>query len=318
MADVLPDLLPVVVLMTLGAGLGRTGFFTDPLIEGLRRLVVTISLPTLLFSAFSRLYLAPSFFILALVVFASCGLLGLAAGPIAKKLHLLRPASVLLFQGYEAGMLGYALFSSLYGSSFIYAFATADMGHVVYVFTVLMAQLIAGETGGAVEPLPLLKRLATSPVFISIAAGLAAAAVVPGAFGTPWAKDGFLAPALSAIGSLTTPLVCIVVDYGLKDGFGAATHWSGFASCVKMVAVRFLASFAVGAVVAILIVPALGFGKAYPLAVMTLFLLPPPFVVAVFRNKGADSAYVSMTLSLHTLVSLVAVIVVALFSGGTL
>ena len=318
MADVIPDLLPVVLLMAFGAGLGRSGFLTDPLIEGLRRLVVSISLPALLFSAFSRLYLAPSFFILALVVFASCGLMGLVAGPIAKKLNLMRPASVLLFQGYEAGMLGYALFSALYGSSFIYAFATADLGHVAYVFTVLMAQLIAGETGGKIEPLPLLKRLATSPVFVSIAAGLLAAAVVPGAFNMPWAKDGFLAPTLSAVGSLTTPLVCIVVGYGLKDGFGVAHHWSGFASCVKMVAVRFLASFAIGAVVALLVVPALGFGKAYPLAVMTLFLLPPPFVVAVFRSKGADSAYVSMTLSLHTLVSMIAVFVVALFSGGTL
>lgn len=318
MADVLPDLLPVVLLMALGAGLGRSGFFSDPLIEGLRRLVVSVSLPVLLFSAFSRLYLAPSFFILALVVFAACGIMGLVAGPIAKKLNLPRPASILLFQGYEAGMLGYALFSSLYGSSFIYAFATADLGHVVYVFTVLMAQLIAGESGGKVEPLPLLKRLAASPVFISIAAGLLAAAVVPGAFDMPWAKDGFLAPTLGAVSSLTTPLVCLVVGYGLRNGFGIAKHWTGFTAVVKMVALRFLASFAVGAVVSILVVPALGFGKAYPLAVMTLFLLPPPFVVAVFRNKGADSAYVSMTLSLHTLVSLVGVFVVALFSGGTL
>jgi hypothetical protein len=134
----------------------------------------------------------------------------------------------------------------------------------------------------------------------------------------PWSKDGFLAPTIAMVSSLTTPLVCLVVGYGLKDAFGAARRWSGFASCMKMVAARFLAAFAVGAIVALLVVPALGFGKAYPLAVLTLFMLPPPFVVAMFKGKGADESFVSMTLSLHTVVSLIAIFLVALFSGGTL
>jgi predicted permease len=185
MSSVVPDLLPVLALIILGAVLGRIGFLTDALEDGLKRIVLTISLPVLLFSAFSRLFLAPSFFVLALVVFASCGALGLIGSYAAKRLHLLRPAAVFMFQGFEAGMLGYALFSSLYGTSFIYAFATADLGHVVYVFTVLMAQLIAAESGGRVKAKDLLIRIATSPVFVAIAAGLLSAAFFPGAKGCP-------------------------------------------------------------------------------------------------------------------------------------
>jgi len=320
MPAIIPDLLPVFVLIVLGAALGRSGFMSQGFADGAKAMVANVSLPVLLFMAFARLSLQPSLFILAVVVFASCGVLGLVSLPISALARLPRPATPLLFQGFEAGMLGYALFASLYGSTAgtaaISAFATADLGQVLYVFTILMAQLLAGEAGSGrkVSPLVLARGLASSPVIIAIAAGLLSAAIVPGATGLPWVKGGLLDPSLGAIGSLTTPLVCLVVGFNLRHGVEGGG--SGFMKVLTAVILRLAAAGALGLVVAFVVVPALGLERINSLAVMVLFILPPPFVIAVFRKRPEDASYVSSVLSLHTVASLVAVLAVALLLGA--
>lgn len=334
MPAIIPDLLPVFVLIVLGAALGRSGFMSQAFADGAKRMVASVSLPVLLFMAFARLSLQPSLFILAVVVFASCGILGLASLPISALARLPRPATPLLFQGFEAGMLGYALFASLYGSTAgpaaIGAFATADLGQVVYVFTILMAQLLAGEAAGTdkaasdvgagtgdagrrVSPLVLARGLASSPVIIAIAAGLLSAAIVPDATSLPWAKGGLLDPSLSAIGSLTTPLVCLVVGFNLRHGVEGGGP--GFIKVLAAVLLRLAAASGLGMLVAFVVVPALGLERINSLAVMVLFILPPPFVIAVFRKRPEDASYVSSVLSLHTVASLIAVLAVALLLG---
>ena len=288
MTDILSDLIPVIALIALGLILGRSGFMGDEFASGLKRLVASVTLPALLFTAFARLALAPEFFLLAAVIFLSCGVLALVGRAIAAAAHFPRPSTTLLFQGFEAGMLGYALFVSFYGAQEVPSFATADLGQVLYVFTVLMAQLLSGEDSRAPRP-----------------------------------ADGFLAPTFAAIGSLTTPLVCLVVGYGLKDAFGrspattgerdAPASARGNGAAVLAVVLIWLA--AAGALVAF-VVPALGFPRIQSAAVLSLFLLPPPFVIPVFRTRSADAAFVSSVLSLHTVFSLAAVFAAAFLFGG--
>ena len=57
MSQLVFDLLPVFFLLGLGALIGRTGFFSAEMIEGLKRIVANIALPALLFVAFSRVHL---------------------------------------------------------------------------------------------------------------------------------------------------------------------------------------------------------------------------------------------------------------------
>jgi hypothetical protein len=286
-------------------------------------LVASVTLTALLFTAFARLALAPEFFLLAAVIFLSCGVLALVGRAIAAAAHFPRPSTTLLFQGFEAGMLGYALFVSFYGAQEVPSFATADLGQVLYVFTVLMAQLLSGEDSRAPRPADLARRLVSSPMIVAIAMGLLSSALVPRAAGLPWAADGFLAPTFAAIGSLTTPLVCLVVGYGLKDAFGrspattgerdAPASARGNGAAVLAVVLIWLA--AAGALVAF-VVPALGFPRIQSAAVLSLFLLPPPFVIPVFRTRSADAAFVSSVLSLHTVFSLAAVFAAAFLFGG--
>ncbi|MEI8095776.1 MAG: AEC family transporter [Spirochaetales bacterium] len=306
MFALLPDLLPILVLIALGALLGRRGFLQAPAVEGFKKLIASVTLPVLLFTAFSRMTLQSSLYAEAALVFAACGALGLAGVGLSRVLKLPRPATGLLFQGFEAGMLGYALFTTFFGVANIPAFASADLGQVLFVFTVLMAQLLAGEKGTKMRLAEVVGNTLRSPVIWSIGLGLLSSALFPQASGLAWGKGGLLDPTLALVGGATTPLVGLVVGFGLKDGIPALR------SCLLVVALRLALTAALGAVLAYVVLPALGL--LYSKALMILFLLPPPFVIPVFRTKAEDGPYIASTLSLHTLASLTVIVALVLLT----
>ncbi len=313
MPNFLGDVVSVLLLIFLGAALGRLGFLTETVVDGFKNLIASVSLPALLFMAFSKLHPQGEHFILALLVFSSCGALGLVGAGLSKAFRLPSPSTRFLFQGFEAGMLGYALFSALLGRNRLAAFAAADLGQVLFVFTVLMAQLRGGGEGvpgaasqrkGAAVLLGLLR----SPVIIAILAGLIVSFFSPSE--GEWAPLTLLGPTFDLIGGVTTPLVCLVVGFGLRDGL------PGFKNALATVALRLLFAGALGSFLAFVVVPHLGLPRIVSTAVLALFVLPPPFVIPVFRKKPDEATYVSSVLSLHTLLSLFAFLGVAAFLGG--
>ncbi len=300
------DLIPIFFLIALGAILGKRGFFTVPLIDGLKRIVASVALPAVLFAAFSHVAVDSRLALLAALVYAACALMGLIGHLAARWFSLPNPATRFLFQGFEAGMLGYGLYIALFAKSSLSFLATADLGQVVFVFTALMAQLRGAESGGRTRPTALIKTMLGSPVIIAIAAGLLASTAYPDAVGTPWAEHGALSPLLTTISSLTTPLICLVVGFGLKD-----IRLKGAHHALIFVVLRLFVALTLGSTVAYLAVTTLGFPRQQAVAVVFLFILPPPFVIPVFRSAGSDSAYISSVLSLHTLVSIGAAVIVA-------
>ncbi|MBP6710612.1 MAG: hypothetical protein KA150_05130, partial [Propionivibrio sp.] len=60
---------------------------------------------------------------------------------------------------------------------------------------------------------------------------------------------------------------------------------------------------------------ALGFPHLQSIAVLFLFILPPPFIIPVFRTAQDDARFIGSVLSLHTIASIVAAVVVAALAG---
>ncbi len=305
MNQIVFDLLPVFVLLGLGAVLGRTSFLTHEMIEGLKRIVANIALPALLFVAFSRVHVELWLMTLAGCVFLACGVMGLVGRVIAGQIRLPLPASTFLSQGFEAGMLGYALFVAAYGRANLHQFAAADLGQVVYVFTALMLQLRRAETGAHSPSQGIVEAMLTSPVILAIAGGLLAAALIPGAAQSPWAEDGALMPLLSTIGALTTPLVCLVVGFSLKD-----FHLKGLRQPLILVLTRMALAVCIATVITQVLRQFFPVDNLQIKGILILFLLPPPFVIPVFRSAGDDSEFIGNVLSLHTLFSILAVLLV--------
>lgn len=305
------SLLALAVLIGAGIALARIGLLDHRAVDGLKLLITRLTLPLLLLRAFLQLEPQARNLALAAVVFLACAAMAGIGAALARLAHLPSPETRLLFQGFEAGMLGYALFVALHTDAHLPALAAVDLGQVVYVFTALMVQLSVLERRSRTDGSQLgaarfpWRDLAASPVLWAIALGLLLAGFAPATAHWLTAADGPAAAVFDTVGGLTTPLVCLVIGASLAAGVPRDP------AIVLVVAARTAVGLALGLLVAFVVVPRLGFDSWHARAAVVLFTLPAPFVIpAYYRGRPA---FVSAVLTLGTAVSvtLIAVLAVA-------
>ena len=304
MLDAAGSLAAIAVLVVAGVVMARRGWLGEAAVQGLKVLITNVTLPLLLFRAFLQLEPDARNAVLALAVFAAVAVMGGIGALLTRALRLPTPETRLLFQGFEAGMLGYALFVALHGAERLPAFAALDLGQVVYVFTALLVQMSVLEQHRVRASITFPWRdVASSKVLWAIFGGLAISHVAPGFAAALAGPEGFAAAVFDTVGGLTTPLVCLVIGASLAAGIPRD------GAIVKVVALRTVVGLALGLVFAFLVVPALGFDEWYARAAIVLFLLPAPFVIPVYHR--GNPAFVSSVLTLSTLVSIVLISVLA-------
>ncbi len=117
------SLVAIAVLGLAGVLLARRGLLSERAVDGLKLLITRLTLPVLLFGAFVRLRPDGRNAALAGIVFCLCAAMGGLGVLLTRTAGLPRPETRLLFQGFEAGMLGYALFVALHSTEHLPAFA---------------------------------------------------------------------------------------------------------------------------------------------------------------------------------------------------
>ncbi|MGE4455168.1 MAG: AEC family transporter [Sphaerochaeta sp.] len=301
-AQLLP-VVPLLLLFLLGYFLQHVRFFTTESLSHVKRIVSDLALPALLFQAFSSIELESRYLILVVLVFAVCLLMLLLGRIIGKLIQIDSPYVPFLMTGFEMGMFGYAVFVSFQGEEHLGKIALVDLGQVIFVFTILMALMIKHRDGTA-KGSELLRRIVTSPVMVAIIAGLTTSFISPHIAPSPFWNA--LAESIDLLAGLTVPLIAITIGYGIhikKALLGM--------SLKTIIARRVLLLFFALLLNALVVDRLLGMDKMYQVALMVMFLTPPPFVISIFMRSDErhESDYVDNTLSLDTLVSLVAVVV---------
>lgn len=303
-AQLLP-VVPLLLLFLLGYLLQRVHFFTIESLSHVKRIVSDLALPALMFQAFSSIDLESRYLILVVLIYVVC-LVMLVLGRIAAKLLKIdSPYFPFLMTGFEMGMFGYAVFVSFQGEAHLGKIALVDLGQVVFVFTILMALMIKHRDGTA-KGSELLRRIATSPVMLAIIAGLTTSFISP--YISPSPLWDALAESIDLLSKLTVPLIAITIGYGIhikKALIGM--------SLKTIIARRVLLLFFALLLNALVVDTLLEMDRMYQIALMVMFLTPPPFVISIFMrsDERQESDYVDNTLSLDTLVSIVAVVVVS-------
>ena len=294
--DVVRTILPVVVMLAIGVICRRSGMISREGIGALKNVVVNITLPAVLLNAFATTSYTFMDVVVPLLMFAVCFVawaLGKAAG---KALRMPSRFVPFLTTGFEAGMLGYALFNMLYGADRTAEFARIDLGQVLFVFT-LYKVLLAMDGNEKADAGQLLKEMALSPIIIAIVAG-----VLLGATGLyrallPSGASGVLDACTSFVAAPTSAIILLTIGYDL------VLDDIPWAETAKVVALRLVIMLALRtALVALL-------GALWPQANLTaainvMFILPPPFVLPVFADDAGQRAYVSSALSVSTLVAI--------------
>ena len=301
--EVLSTVLPVALTLVIGMICRARGVIRREGIDALKHVAVNIALPAVLLSAFATTQYTLMDVAVPLIMFAVC-VAAWALGGLGKRLLKLPSRFVpFLTTGFEAGMLGYALFSMLYGADRVAEFARLDLGQVLFVFTLyrILLDMSGSEKPTAAE---LARGLCTSPIIIAIVAGVLLGATglyrsmqsagIAGAFD---ACTDFISAPVSA-------LILLCVGYDLVPG---SIPWRATASAVVLrVGIMLVLRCAVGLLLRAFW-PAVDLSRA----LNVMFILPPPFVLPVFADEPEEQVYLSSALSASTVLTIAAFAVLA-------
>ena len=149
----------------------------------------------------------------------------LLAGPgLARLVGVRSPYAGPLMTGFEAGMLGYAIYGGVFGPDALYRFGIVDLGQVLFVFFVLATVLTRRATGVMPGVRDTVVAFIRTPVIVAILAGVVGNLVGLGAILDSSPLTSALLATLALLGACTTPLIAVVIGYSTRLRRGALSR----------------------------------------------------------------------------------------------
>lgn len=285
--------LPVFLALGLGMLCRSRGFLTREGVDALKKTVLNLTLPFVLLEAFATAEYTAAALLLPLLMFGIC-CLALGLGYLAVRVFRVKgKLTKFLFSGFEAGMLGYALFVLLFPGRSVSDFALPDIGQTLFVFT-LYKTLLSGKT----DIRAIGKDMATTPILWAVAAGVLIGAT--GLYGKmeQWGVAGILTASTGFLSAPTGMIILLTVGYDLVI---REIPWKKTAG---LIALR-LGIMAVCCGVAVALNRTLLSGVLFEGAMLLMLILPPPYVIPVFADEPEERVQISSALSALTLVTMV-------------
>ncbi len=303
--QVIQMVLPVLVMIGVGYLCNRKQIFDMNGLKGLKALLGDILLPVMLFNAFFTASYSLRVVVVFLVVYIGFGI-AIAVGFLLRR--FVKPYGKFLpflLASAEGGMLGYALYGLIVGSQT--GFAAVDLGQTVFAYTAWLG-LLTSVDGGKVEAKSLLKNMFSNKCFLGMALG-----IVLGAFGignlVMSSEAGKIVS--SVIGIFTAPISAIVL---LMVGYELNLKRELLLPVAKTILFRLVIMAVLLAAGNLIIFQLFPFDKELEIALMILYALPAPFIIPIFADVGEDGEYVSTSLSVHTLVTVLLYAAIVVYS----
>ncbi|MCB8984942.1 MAG: AEC family transporter [Ardenticatenaceae bacterium] len=297
--EVINRVLPILLLLFLGYWTRRSGFLSESVMEGLRKIVVNLALPAVLFLSFLQVELKLSYVAIFVTIFLLCVALYAIGRPLGARLAPEHPYFPFLMTGFEYGMLGISLFGSAYGLEKLGYIAVIGVGHELFIWFVFLPLLLRARDGRQ-RPSDLIRSFLSAPVILAILAGIGLNLLGLKEALPAWPVTGGVLAAMEFLGSLTAPLILLIVGHGIQ------LDHSGLGDAAQVVAVRLGILIPLALLLnALLIRGVLGLEKGFETAVFTLLILPPPFIIPIFMRQDLpqEKHYVNNALMLYTLVT---------------
>lgn len=290
---VIETALPVLAALILGMFCREKKFLSRDAIDALKKVAVNLTLPFVLLNAFATADYRGNALVQPLLIFVLC-VVALGIGwVLAKLLKLPGKLPPYLASGFEAGMLGYALFVLLFPGDSTASFAILDLGQVLFVFT-LYKGLLSGKDGLKA----VVKDILVSPIIWAIAAGVIIGATgLYRAMGT-WGVAGILDSLTSFLSAPTGVIILLTIGYDLvlKE-----IKWLETSRYIILRLVT--AAILIGII--LLVNRTILNGMIHEGAAILLMILPPPYVLPIFADDPNQRTAISSALSALTLVSLI-------------
>lgn len=300
--EVLLKVAPILVAITLGYVLTRLNVLKDSMIQALKTIVVQVTLPVALFSSFIKIRFKSEYLLIFLSVFVACVLLYLLGKLIAKVFGIQSKYFPFLMTGFEAGMMGYALFMTVYGKASAANFGIVDIGQVSFVFLIFVPMLknLGSKERGIGSLKESLKIVVRSPIIWAIVLGLIGSIVGLWHYEETTVFKG-IDNIFGFIAAPTAFLICLVIGNGLNLSL------KNIKIELLTALLKVVSALAMAVALKHLVFIPLGMNKQIITALFVLLALPAPFVIPVFMKEPTESerSYVSNTLSIGSILGVV-------------
>ena len=300
---ILQTALPVFLALGLGMLCRKTGFLNREAIDALKKVVINLTLPAVLIGAFATAEYSASTIVLPVLVYLLCCLaLGLGFG-LTKLFRVKGRLAPFVASGFEAGMLGYALFALLFPEVSVSKFAILDLGQTLFVFT-LFKILLSGKT----DMKAIGKDMVRTPILWAVLAGVLIGAT--GLFGV-MEKAGVSGVLTSATDFISAPTGMIILLTVGCDLVPREIPWKRTAGLILLR----LAAMVVVLGITVLLNRTLLNGVIFEWAMVLMVILPPPYVIPVFADEPDERVQISSALSALTLVTMILFAVCSVLVG---
>ena len=138
MLEILPNVMPVLLLIGLGYFFKAMGVIKSNNLDEIKKILLNISLPSLLFLNFKTMDLKLEYIGLTLIIFCFFALLFLLGQAINRIKPLYNPILPYLLPNFAFGTLGVPLFLSIFGIENLSNFTILSIGHEFFVWFVLI------------------------------------------------------------------------------------------------------------------------------------------------------------------------------------
>ena len=301
-ARVLELILPVLVTLSLGYFAKCKKLIGPQVIEGIKTLVMSFMLPAVLLGAFYKTSFGKDRVLITFVIFLTC-IIGLGCGSLILRI-MPKGESFLPFftTGFEAGMMGFGLYTMLFSAAETHYFASVELGQEIFVFTIYMSLL---NKRNGLSGRETIKSMFKTPVFWAIFVGtlLSITGIGTAFINTPLGVP--IDSLLLYVGAPTGMLMIFVVGYQIAID-PARIKSALFVTLIRTIIMAVLCFVAIQ-ILSIFIT----MSKPLFWATILMFSLPAPFVMPIFSNDKENEGFIATTLSIGTLLSIVFFIIIS-------
>lgn len=285
--------LPVFLALFLGMLCRQKQFLSREGVDTLKKVVINITLPAVVLNAFASAEYTASTIALPVMVFVLCCVALVLGYGIVRMFRIKSRLAPFIATGFEAGMIGYALFVLLFPSVSSAEFAILDLGQTLFVFT-LFKILLSDKT----DLKAIAHDMVTTPILWGVLFG-----VILGATGLykamgSWGIRGILDSATDFVSAPTGMIILLTVGYDLVL---QEIPWKKTAGLIAM---RLVVMAVILAIMIVLNRTVLG-GVMFEGAAILMCMLPPPYVIPVFADEPGERVQIASALSALTLVTII-------------
>lgn len=279
MTQVLGKMLPIILLLILGQVIRRKNILQESTIGELKKMVINLFLPSVLFVTFVEMKLEVQYFmvfILSFVMLIAFYIVGCLLNKIPKLSHPMLPFVV---TATTFGLLGLALYETAFGAEQLVKMSILGVGHELFIWfvyiTLLKVKLSKEKIG-----IGIIKDFITSPLILSVVLGILVNVLGLSPFFMENTIGAGLFTTIKYLASIATPMILIIVGYGL------VLRKEYTKQSIKFVAIRLLVMLTVGYAFKFLLFDRwMGNQPYFDYAFFTFLILPPPMSLPIFTSK---------------------------------